>query len=73
MVPGRTRDFAIRTRLLGLRPVEEVSFEGSMRDKNDRKEGDRADTVIGCVKLNNALLAKMQNRSIALHVSCVKS
>ena len=28
--------------LLAFASVEEVSFEGSMRDKNDRQEGDRA-------------------------------
>jgi hypothetical protein len=37
MVRGAPRDCSIRTRLFGLRLVEEVSFERPMRDKNCRQ------------------------------------
>ena len=41
MVPDLTRDCGIRTRFFGLRLVEEVSFEFSIRDKNCRQQSDR--------------------------------
>src|SRR6476620_7226353 len=56
IVCAPSRECAIRPRFFGLRPVEEVSSEGSMRDKNCRQQkGSNTDTVIACVKLNGRI------------------